>query len=201
MTDEHDERLQLRPTVEAYLTDAAVRTGVDALLEVKAGRLPPGLELGEVDDYLTARGAAELTRFDFAAMLNELWNITWLAALPKFWRPLSIDEAVALECIIAPNDCWEEGTFSFCHVHNGFWIYTAVAVTQHSTEIAFSVEAKTGKAVAKEDFADFTWRDDDAWSSWLVGAPSPSPASTAFKLSVLREAVRVARAHIEMLTS
>ncbi|SFO44982.1 hypothetical protein [Sphingomonas sp. OK281] len=201
MTDLIDDRLPLQPTVFAYLTDPAVRTGVDALLAVRNGQLPPGMNLSELEDYLTARGAAELTRYDWAAMLHLLWEVTWGNGLPSTWRKLSVDEALETECIVRPDDCWENGSFTFCHTHNGYWIYSAVSVTQECTEIAFGVETKSGKSMAKTAFADFTWKDDDDWNSWLVRAPSASPAAADFKLSTLREAVRMARENIEAITS
>lgn len=51
-------------SVSAYLSDPVVRTGVDALLAIETDDLPIGLEWGELQDYLAARTAAELTRHE-----------------------------------------------------------------------------------------------------------------------------------------
>lgn len=64
-------------SVSAYLFDPVVRTGVDALLAVEADDLPTGLEWGVLQDYLAARTAAELTRYEWSIMVHRLWAMAW----------------------------------------------------------------------------------------------------------------------------
>lgn len=193
MTDANDRKFELPATVRAYLTDPAIRTGVDALLEIRPEDIPPDLRLDEMADYLTARAAAELTKFDWATALHNLWASTWQAALNPAWRPASLEILIAEEFAIAPQACWDGNSFSFYHVRGIHRLYTAVSFDRYQTQIAFSFETEE-MALASAPFGDFVWREDDDWTGWLVMTLPFSPAHPDFRIAELDRAVQAALA-------
>ena len=155
----HD--LEMPATVAAYLREPAVRTSVEALIEVDAHVLPPGLEFEELDTYYRARGAAELTRHDLAHLLRQLWKRVWGERIEPHWQIAPLEEMVEEEYAITPDQIWEEKSFTVYHYQRPYVLYTDVKVGPHALSIAFSVEDGDEEDVLMEgDFLPFRWRDD-----------------------------------------
>jgi len=184
MIESAEQTFELPPTVRAYLTDPAIRVGVDALLGVKSGGLPPDLRFSELSDYYAAQAAAELTRYDWAATLHRLWSLTWGAALTPTWKPVSIEEAAVYDIAVTPMACWTEDSFSFYHRHGIHKLFTSVAFDTDETHIAFSLETED-ETLIEEDHGDFIWRRDDDWGGWLVMTVPASPVGQDFPLAEL----------------
>ncbi len=153
------------PSVEAYLTDPAVRAGVDALIGIKPTALPAGLERPELADYFAARAAAELTKFEWAFMLHRLWDATWGAAIGASWVPSSFDDLLVEPfAAVTPHSCWNDGWFSAIHNRAGHQLYTFVSVAPTATVIGFSLENDEGPLLQNLD--GFEWHDTGAWKGW-----------------------------------
>ena len=169
-------------TVREYLTNAAVRTGVDALLKVEIDMLPSDLLASELGDYYAARAAAELSRFDWALSLYELWKAVWTGAIGSEWKAMSPDELLNEEYAITPHACWDEETIYFGHRRGDFTMSTGVAFGQGETLLAFAVERKRGAPL--QAFDQFSNHDD--WGDeWLVQSFPFSPVNSDFSMSTL----------------
>jgi len=184
MIESAEQTFELPTTVRAYLTDPAIRVGVDALLGVKSGSLPPDLQFSELSDYYAAQAAAELTRYDWAAALHRLWSLTWEAALAPMWKPVSIEEAAAYDIAVTPTACWTDDSFSFYHRHGIHKLFTSVFFDTDETHIAFSLETED-EVLMEEDCCGFVWRSDDDWNGWLVMTAPASPVGQDFPLAEL----------------
>lgn len=175
---------ELPASVMAYLSTAAVRSGVDALLAVEADALPDGLEWPELGDYLAARAAAELTRSEWAVMIQRLWREVWASIERDGWRPAPLEEMVENENAVTPETCWKRQRFSVWHTRGRQMLFTAVRATRSTTQIAFSLEAR--RVLIREDGGEFTWTDTSDWDGWQVATIRCSPASPEFDLEALR---------------
>ncbi|WP_380784906.1 hypothetical protein [Sphingomonas sp. R86521] len=200
MTDAAERSFDVPATVNAYLTDPAMRAAVDALLEARPGSLPAGLRLNELADYLAARAAAELTKYDWAIAMHALWDATWGAGLGPAWRPATIDEALDEEFAITPESCWNEGSFAFRHVRGLHTFFSAVAFDQSQTQLAFSVET-ADEALATEGGGGFVWMEDEDWTGWLVTTIPRSPAHPDFAIADLTPRIASALALAEEIVS
>lgn len=180
----------LPASVAAYLSSPAVRTGVDALLSISADALPEGLEWHELDDYLAARAAAELTRSEWAIMVQRLWQSVWGVIEQDNWRPAPLEELEEYEYAVTPATCWGEQRFALWHTRRPLTLYTAVRVTRSTTQIAFSLEGR--KPLLRDDDEHFTWTDTKEWEGWLVATVRCSPAAPEFNISVLKTVVETA---------
>ncbi len=195
MNDAMERGFELPATVRAYLADPAMRSAVDALLETRSGSLPSGLRLNELADYLAARAAAELTKYDWSISMHALWAVTWGAALDAAWRPATIDEALDEEFAITPDSCWNEGSFAFRHRRGAHTFFTAVAFDHDQTQIAFSVE--TANDVLVTEAEGFAWLEDGDWTGWLVATIPYSPAHPGFTTADLTYRVESALAIVQ----
>ena len=158
----------LPATVAAYLQDPAVRAAVDALLEVRASVLPPGLEWEELDTYYRARGGAELTRHDMAHLLRQLWKEIWGRQISSQWRPAPLEELVEAELAVTPNQIWEEKSFSVYHSRESSFLYTNVRLEPNALSIAFYIGDENDEDLLIDDSGPFLWRDDEIWPGWWV---------------------------------
>jgi hypothetical protein len=199
MNDAMERGFELPATVRAYLADPAMRSAVDALLETRSGSLPSGLRLNELADYLAARAAAELTKYDWSISMHALWAVTWGAALDAAWRPATIDEALDEEFAITPDSCWNEGSFAFRHRRGAHTFFTAVAFDHDQTQIAFSVE--TANDVLVTEAEGFAWLEDGDWTGWLVATIPYSPAHPGFTTADLTYRVESALAIVQDIVS
>lgn len=186
-------------TVRGYLADPAIRTGVDALLKFGGGALPHGLRLDELGAYFTARGSAELTMYDMAETLRQLWSLVWGARLGPEWTAAPLEELIREDYAVTPRSCWEERSFSHYHRHEPHILYTSVQITERQTSVAFSIEVEAGDPLWSADFAPFAWRDDDEWWGWLVFSISTNPSRADFDISRLHEAANIALEQVERL--
>ena len=177
-------------SVSAYLSDPAIRAGVDALLDVNEGALPPELELSEFGDYLAARAAAGLTKLEWAVMVHSLWNTIWAPLVQKPWTFSSLDELVDEDIAITPSECWASESFQMYHRQGEYILRTAVLVERRKTSVAFSIETNDGGVLIGEDIDKFVWKDDDYWNGWLMFSVETSPAEHDFKLAKLQDAAR-----------
>ena len=168
----------LPASVRAYLTEPAVRTGVDALLAVEADALPDGLEWHEFADYIAARAAAELTRSEWAVAIHRLWRRVWGGIEADGWRSAPFDELVEQDYAVTPATCWEEQRFSLWHVRGAVTLYTAVRVTRSTFQVAYSLE--TRKVLVQSDDEHFAWTHKGEWPGWMVATLRRSPADPAF---------------------
>lgn len=150
---------ELTPSVRAYLSDPAVRTGVDALLAIKPNALPAGLEWHELRSYFAARTAAEVTKFEYGEMLHDLWSRIWGDVLAASWSPVPFSDLLADDQGVTPETCWNEEAFYTYHRAGDRWLYTAVSITGSKTLVAFSIEDDDGPMI-QEDFGPFEWLDD-----------------------------------------
>lgn len=174
----------LPQTVTDYLTNGALRTGVDALADVPVDTLPPDLAFDELSTYYAARSAAELIRFDFAAALWDLWRVIWAPVIPSGWTEASPSDLIEDEYSVTPEACWDEDAIALYHCRGDYYFSTAVSFDAAGSHIGFSVERKTGRTL--EAFDPFTWRDDKEWSEWLVYSLPHSPADPNFALDDLK---------------
>lgn len=177
-------QIEMPATVAAFLQEPAVRTAVEALLEVDPDKLPPGLELEELDTYYRARGGAELTRHDMAHVLRQLWKQIWGRQIGSHWRPAPLEEMVDAEFAVTPDQIWDEKSFTVYHYQEPYVLYTDIKVEPHALSIAFSIEHEDDEEVLIEnDFAPFRWRNDENWSGWQVFTEKCNPKGSLPDLS------------------
>ncbi len=186
-------------SVSAYLFDPVVRTGVNALLAVESDDLPSGLEWRELQDYLAARTAAELTRYEWAIMVQRLWAMAWKSVEADVWRPIPLSVLVAEECAVTPHACWDVQGFSLYHEYKGLFLYTGVGVTRTGTQLAFSLE--TSKKILLEEDADrFSWSEQGTWSGWSVASVPHVPGDPDFDIAELQRLADAAMARVQPFT-
>jgi hypothetical protein len=185
----------LPATVQSYLADPAFRTGADALLEFGPEKLPPEIAFGDLGTYLAARGAAELTKYDYAETLHRLWCAVWGWQLGEGWTAPSADRLLDKEFSVAPQDCWSDRCLTLYHDRGRYSLFTAVGLDVGKTTLAFSVETDT--RVLRAPCVPFTWRDDDEWEGWFVLSHPHDLTDTGFDLEQLVDAARVAVAAAE----
>lgn len=181
--------IEMPPTVSAFFADPAVRTAVEALLEMEADVLPPGLQFAELDTYYRARGGAELTRYDIAHLLQRLWNWIWGRQIGPHWCPATLDEMIEEDLAVTPEQIWADKSFTVYHHQNDYVLYTNISIAPGSLGIAFSLEHGTsGEVLILEDFPPFRWHDDEDWSGWQVTTTKFDPKGSLPDLSPLLEA-------------
>lgn len=183
---------EIPATVKAYWTDASVKAGVDALLAIKSSTLPQDLRLEEFGDYYAARAAAELTRFDRASSLYDIWRSIWGHAIGRDWVPASHDAMFYNELSITPEDCWNDECFCVYHSRGKLNLSTGVGFTDKWIEIVFSVDDDTGPLLRTLD--TFEWRDEDHadWPGWLALKLKKNPWDESLSWTVLRSAAEQA---------
>ena len=193
MTADMISGFQVPATLQAYLTEPAIRTGVDALLMVKPDRLPPDLGIDELGDYYAARAAAELTRYDWAIALHGLWSQIWGEAIDSHWVPVSTETLIANELSVTPFDCWDQEGFCVYHAHADLYLSTGVSFDADRTQISFSIDNEEEQVLLRE-LSPFKWSDenDEDWPEWLVFDFAKSPLDPQFRFDDLQEAARKA---------
>lgn len=191
---------ELPTSVQAYLFDPVVRTGVDALLTVGPDDLPAGLEWSELHDYLAARTATELTRCEWAIMVRQLWAVVWKSIDADIWRPIPPPELVAEDCAVTPYACWDAQGFSLYHECKELYLYTGVGVTRTGTQLAFSLETSK-KVLLGEDAGQFRWSEQGTWSGWSVASVPGSPGHPDFEIARLQSLADAALARVRPFTS
>lgn len=180
-------------TVAAYLQDPAVHTAVEALLEVPADTLPPGLELDELESYYHARGGAELTRYDMAHFLRQLWQMIWGRQIGPHWRPALLEDLVSEDYAVTPERSWDEKSFTVYHCQNQYLLYTDVRIERRAISVAFSIEDDENEDVLiEDDLTPFRWRSDDDYSGWQVVSVEYNPRSGPPDLSSLQKVATLA---------
>ena len=129
----------------------------------------------------------------------DLWSRTWEPVIDEGWTPATPDELVNDDYAVTPAACWEEDAICFYHTKGNFSLSTAVSFAPGQTQIAFSVEAQSGKALRA--FEPFVWRKDKEWPEWLVLTSDHSPAHEKFSIPSLKaaasKAVEAANAFVE----
>jgi hypothetical protein len=183
---------QMPATVSAFLREPAVRTAVEALLEMKPDMLPPGLEWEELDTYYLARGGAELTRHDMAHLLRRLWTRIWGLQIGPHWQPAPPEELVHGGYAVTPNKIWDEKSFTLYHYQKPYILYTDVKLEPHALSIAFSIEEEGGDVLIFDDHPPYRWRDDESWSGWQVMEQECTPRGMLPDLGRLLEAAALA---------
>ncbi len=186
-------------SVSAYLSDPVVRTGVDALLAIETDDLPIGLEWGELQDYLAARTAAELTRHEWATMARRLWTMAWKCVEADVWRQVPLSVLVAEECAVTPYACWDIQGFSLYHEYKGLFLYTGVGVTRIGTQLAFSLE-NSKRILLGEDADQFRWSEQGTWSGWSVASVPHVPGHPDFNIAELQHLADAAMARVQPFT-
>ncbi len=187
--------IEMPATVAAYLREPGVNAAVEALLQVEADVLPPGLELNELDTYYRARGGAELTRHDMAHLLHQLWERIWGERIGPHWQPAPLEEMVEEDYAVTPAKIWAEKSFTVYHYQKPYVLYTNVQIEPRSLTIAFSLEDEDKEDVLiVDDFPPFRWRNDDEWYGWQVTAAECDPHGSLPDLSPLLEAAASAYA-------
>ena len=198
MTSRNNQPLAMPATVRDYLSKPAIRTGVDALLGVKPNMLPPDLQHKELGDYYAARAAAELVRFDWAAVLLDLWKKTWGAVLHKNWIPQPLAAHVKEDYAVTPAACWEQDAICFVHKIGSHHLATAVSIDSHEAVLAFWYQFGGNNPLA--DFDKFVSKKNDEWEDmWLVQRFEGAPTGPEFSLAKLRAAAKLAAAHADTL--
>lgn len=198
MTKSKPKSFFLPPTVRDYLNDAAIRTGVDALLGVKDKSLPPGLLHEELAGYYAARAAAELVRFDWASALLSLWNATWGSVLEPAWKPAPLDTLVKEGFAVTPAACWDEDAICLYHEIGAHFLATAVSFDHQETVIAFWYQKGKAKPLASYDA--FVSKKHDEWDdAWLLQRFPFAPGSEKFAVAKLRAAAQSAADGVDRL--
>jgi len=180
---------ELPATLRGYLTEPAIRTGVDALLMVKSDSLPPDLRIDELGDYYAARAAAELTRYDWAAALYGLWTRIWAETLDNRWSQVSTETLMDDGHSVTPVACWDDEGFCVYHSKGSVTLSTGISFDSGTTQISFSVDNDQGPML-RRDLTPFKWcdEDDDDWPEWLVFNYPVSPLDPLFQFDELRNA-------------
>lgn len=179
-------------TVKAYWTDASIKAGVDALLAIKPSTVPQDLRLEEFGDYYAARAAAEMTRFDRALSLFDIWRAIWGHAIGPDWIPASRDAMIYNELSITPEGCWNDACFCVFHSRGQANLSTGVGFTDKWIEIVFSVDDDTGPLLRALE--TFEWRDEDQadWPGWLTFKLKKSPWDESVSWTALRTVAKQA---------
>lgn len=184
-------------SVSAYLTDAATRAAVDALLAVDAESLPPEIEWKELGDYYAARAVAELTRAEFAIALHALWRKIWGPAISAGWAMPEPQELVEEGQGVSPGSIWEGKSFSLYHNRGESSLFTLVGLHRRRITIAFALERR-GRPQIKGELGSFAWRDDANWDCWMLHSNGVTPGSDGkLNFSELRTAADLAIAAVE----
>lgn len=193
-------RYDLPPSVVAYLSDPAIRTSVDALLEVKTDATPPGLALGELGEYLSARAAAEVTRHEYASSMYLMWREVWASKIPRGWQPADLAQLAAEGYSTSPADIWDESWFAAWHERPGYILYTFVSFGHDEFLIGVSLEDKEEELIGS-DFGAFIRHKAGDYEGWFVAHWPYAPSDPAFDLSAINLEAQKAVAHIEQLSS
>lgn len=192
--------IEMPATVAAFLKEPAVRAAVDALLAVDAGKLPPGLELEELDSYYRARGGAELTRHDMAHFLRQLWSRIWGERIGPHWEPAPLDELIDYKYAVTPEQVWDEKSFTIYHYQRPYVLYTDVRLEPRALSIAFSIEEEDAEEILIDGkFPPFRWSEEDNkdWSGWQVFQTPCEPRGSLPDLAPILDAARAAYAAAE----
>lgn len=192
MMSDADEEFILPETVKAYLTDRAIRTGVEALLTVKVNDLPRDLRINELGNYYAARAGAELTRLDWASTLYDLWDHIWGTVIGNDWLPATADELIDNDLSVTPQGCWADRALCVFHSKGGLHLSTGVAFESDKTQITFSLDNEDRALL--HSLAPFEWHGavEGDWEEWLVFTIDISPAESHFSLGALQAAAKLA---------
>lgn len=98
--------------VHRYLTDAAIRAGVDSLVGYGHKKVPSGLAWRELPDFYAAALAAVHVQITWASFLERVWRDVWPGTISG-WEPLDPDEQIQEAGDLSPSvhQCWEEQWF------------------------------------------------------------------------------------------
>lgn len=194
--------LELPESVYQYLTDPAIRAGVDSVLEYGSKKLPPGLEWAELPQYFRAVVAASSVQADWALALENLWRRVW-PSQPVGWSAVSVDEQStrAFDAHVSIDKCWSEEWFGRCFTRPATLAASAkprrqpapdilclgVSITLDGASIGIALDPRP---TAVPDQALFRY-DDEAGAWWSVEQSIKSPI---LDLTQLHHAARQALA-------
>lgn len=179
--------IEIPQSVGLYLTDPAVRTATNDLVKISNAQLPEGLQLKEIHDYLTARSAAEMIKYDYVAFMYKLWEQIWGHHLDASWITKPMKALIRDEYEVTLDDCWSTEYLSIAHRKGAFTLATGVSIQEKITAIGYYLEA------GGKDIFPITsksgWRDDPDWGdAWHVFNVPHNIASPKFDLSILLKA-------------
>lgn len=183
---------QVPQSVSDYLSDAATRTAVKALLQVSDSDLPSGLEWHELPDFYSARAAAELVRREWPIMLFRLWQAIWARIESDGWQPATPDMLKAdAQYAVTFDQCWDDECFTVWHERGDDFLSTCVMVDPHETAIAFKLDSGVPEAVFGS--GRFTRHQEGLWKGWAVASIPLSPISSNFDLDEFVRLVDILR--------
>ena len=196
------EQLTFPKSVEAYLLDSAVRTGVDSLLNIKSNSLPNGLMWNELSSYYGAYAVAHLTKAEWAAAMFDLWVTVWGSCLPSGWNPAAFEKQIEEEMLLTPQECWNGKCLLAQHQMGDLLLYTGVVATPAHLQIAFSLESSAQSRsqkgpIIKDAGGEYVWQDDEDWWGWNVATFPGCVADPQFDLGPVLAAATSARNLVE----
>lgn len=198
MQDTTGEQLLVPESVKLYLSDAAVRFGVDTLLSHKPSTIPTDLTISELKGYYAARAAAELTRYEWAETLFDLWQLVWGRHLSK-WPAAPLDQMLDDESAIRPEDCWDSSAFDLRHRRGSLTLATGVEIGPERTLIAIALESRDGSDTFSLDAFRLVEDEDESWDGWLVRSIPYGLQDTGCVLNELLQASAAALQQIEQV--
>jgi hypothetical protein len=188
--------IDLNPSVVAYLTDRAIRTAVDSLLQFKISNMPPGLAVGELGEYFPARAEAELTRYEYAEALHRLWWEVWGSKIDPLWVSPDIDALVSAEQVVTIEAMWHDKWFSIYQERGNTFLYSFVEFTPEAVSIGYSLEDDV-VPLLKEGHGPFVWHEGGNYEGWLVATWPMSIARADFDWMGVRAAASAALKQVE----
>lgn len=187
----------LPESVHHYLTDPAVRAGVDSLADGGLKKVPAGLTWGETPKLYRALLAAQLVQIEFAIALEEVWREIWPTHVAG-WEPLEPYEQAAEydDVSVSVVHCWNEEWFGRCfsksrasqvvgrqrQKHSTAVLCMGVMLSQEGLSAGFSIEGAAGFETASFSGFDF---DEDLQAWW---SPRIKIRSRAPEISTLQRA-------------
>ncbi len=188
--------IDLSPSVFAYLTDRAIRTAIDSLLQFKISNMPPGLAVAELADYLPARAAAELTRYEYAQTLHRVWQEVWGSKIAPMWVSPDVDALVSAKQVVTVEGMWTDKWFSLYQERDNTFLYTFVEFDPEAVSMGYSLENDI-TPLLKEDIGPFRWHDEGNYDGWFVAKWRRSIASPDFDWIGLHAAASAALKQVE----
>ncbi|KRC81306.1 hypothetical protein [Sphingomonas sp. Root241] len=188
--------IDLTPSIVAYLTDRAIRTAVDSLLQFKISNMPPGLAVHELGEYLPARAAAELTRYEYAQALHRAWWEVWGSKVDSLWVSPDLDALQSAEQVVTVEGVWKDKWFSLYQERGSTFLYTFVEFNPEAVSIGYSLEDDVAPLL-KEAIGPFVWHEDGNYEGWFVATWPMSIARPDFDWVGVQAAASAALMQVE----
>lgn len=152
-----------------YLTDRAIQSVVDHLLEQKDDALPAELEWDEVHSYHSAWLSAQKVKTDYALLLLELWAVIWKPSLEKHGissiHAYSIEDMKEYDAEPSRRALWDDGVFYrwFTYTSNdaSFEVETKISISDENIRLHLKIENEAEEYITDELELSELWEKEE----------------------------------------